>query len=519
MQRQQRNRLDLTAQAEALRVWAESETGMDFSGTRAQRLHDAAERVLARGKTSASLDQVLNGAPQRGIFLEKLTAELTIGESFFFRNEDHFRALREHVVPAILRDHDENRELRIWSAGCATGEEPYSIAILLDQALRPARERGLDAGAAWRLSILGTDLNPAFLERAREACYRPWSFRHTTIHEQPDYFTRDKESFRLVPRIRGLVRFNYLNLIKDVFPSPLTGTLGLDLILFRNVAIYLRPEITRRIIERFRECLRPGGWLLLGETEVSLAPTEGFEVCRFDRATFHRKPLQAEATTPSPTSRGPVLADPAPSAWQKDAAAPFRSTSTTVPEWVPLPKKCTAGRPASPSHQDAKGSRKDAVESQLAKLIAEGKFAAAESEIDRLGEVRHRAAARFQLVQCLLARAEIAAARRQLARCLADEPLMIEAQLLQASFAEEAGDVKGAESAYRRALYIDRHCPMAHFHLALLMQQQGDTRAAARGIRTVLKLIDGKNPHDLVEYSEGVCYGRLQEMAQLVMNS
>jgi len=230
-----------------LRPWAEAETGMDFSGSRMQRLCDAADKVLSRRKTPADFDTLLADSRQRAIFLEQLTAELTVGESFFFRNEHHFRALREQVLPAIIRDNSDKREVRIWSAGCATGEEPYSLAILMDQVL--------DGRDTWNVSILGTDLNPEFLVRARQACYRPWSFRHTNIHQDRRYFTPDQDNFRLASKVRDKARFTYLNLVKDIYPSPLTGTLGLDLILFRNVAIYLKPEVTKKSSSDFtRRC-------------------------------------------------------------------------------------------------------------------------------------------------------------------------------------------------------------------------------------------------------------------------
>ena len=101
--------------------------------------------------------------------------------------------------------------------------------------------------------------------------------------------------------------------------------------------------------------------------------------------------------------------------------------------------------------------------------------------------------------------------------CLREEPLLIEAQLLRASFAEEAGDLSAAEQAYRRALYVDRGCPMAHFHLALVQQQQDNQAEALRSLRTARQLIQGKDPHATVEYGEGVCYGRLREMVSLLM--
>lgn len=502
---------NLKSQIERLRPWVEAETGMDFSGNRVQRLCDAASKVLARRKAPANLDALLADSQLRGIFLEQLTAELTVGESFFFRNPHHMRALREQVLPEILRDNSDKREVRIWSAGCATGEEPYTLAILMDQVLGGRRD--------WHVSILGTDLNPEFLARAREACYRPWSFRHTNIHQDRAYFTPDRDTFRLAAKVRDTARFTYLNLVKDVYPSPLTGTLGLDLILFRNVAIYLKPEVTKSIIERFLQALRPGGWLLLGETEVSLAPTKGFGARRFEQATFHQKAYGATPTADSSQMPLPVLADfvtgaaPSYGTLKSSAAkmsAPQPPTIPTVPalpDWVPLPKK-----------QDAGLHTTESTGEQIERLLAERKFDEAERTIERTANKQQRAKSRFRLAQELLVTAATAKARQMLDRCLADEPLMIEAQLLYASFAEEAGNLEKAEEAYRRALYVDRNCPMAHFHLALVLQLKGDAAGSRRSVTTTLKLIENKDPHELVEYGEGVCYGRLKEMARMILD-
>jgi len=503
---------NLHSRIEPLRPWVEAETGMDFSGTRMQRLCDAVDKVFSRRKIPVDFDKLLADSPQRGVFLEQLTAELTVGESFFFRNEHHFRALRERVLPEIIQDNSEKREVRVWSAGCASGEEPYSLAILLDQVLGDRR--------GWQVSVLGTDLNPEFLARARRACYRPWSFRHTKVHQDRAYFVPDQDTFRLASKVRDTARFTYLNLVKDVYPSPLTGTLGLDLILFRNVAIYLKPEVTKRIIERFYQALRPGGWLLLGETEVSLAPTEGFVARRFDQATFHQKASGASPPTDRSTTSMPVLVDfvAAPSRQESDdkrsaskmfaPQQPTIPTASPLPDWVPLPSK----RRAEPRATES------AVQ-QIERLLAERNFEDAGRSIERLADKQQRAKLRFRLAQELLASAAIAKARQMLDRCLADEPLMTEAQLLQASFAEEAGDLEKAESAYRRALYIDRNCPMAHFHLALVLQLKGDAAACGRSVKTTLKLIENKDPHELVEYGEGVCYGRLKEMARMILES
>jgi chemotaxis protein methyltransferase CheR len=137
--------------------------------------------------------------------------------------------------------------------------------------------------------------------------------------------------------------------------------------------------------------------------------------------------------------------------------------------------------------------------------------------IDRVTSKPQRASLRLRFVRSLLARAEVARARQMLDLCLKEEPLLLEAQLLKAGFAEESGDLPVAEQAYRRALYINPNAPMAHFHLALLLERKGDRPGVARSLKTTLKLIQGKDPHALVEFGEGVCHGRLKEMVSMLM--
>src|SRR5262249_53898069 len=149
---------------EQIRTWAEAETGMDLSGTRFARLQDALQKVVQPRTTTADIQQSLLRPDARAKLLERLTGEWTTAAASFFRNEHHFRALREQVIPEILKSNSEERQIRIWAAGCAGGEEPYSLAILLDMML--------GTQGAWQVSILGTDLNPEFLERARAATFR-----------------------------------------------------------------------------------------------------------------------------------------------------------------------------------------------------------------------------------------------------------------------------------------------------------------------------------------------------------
>jgi len=303
-----------------------------------------------------------------------------------------------------------------------------------------------------------------------------------------------------------------------VYPSPLTGTLGLDLILFRNVAIYLKPEVTRAIIQRFHQALRPGGWLLLGETEVSAIPTEGFTPRRFEHATLHQKTSDSNGlNTTSAMATRPVLADVG------DVRHVSIPNVPSLPEWVPLPtRRENRSEPGELNGQELTHSTEPPIAQlsaweRMARCLTQRDFAGAETIIDRLAAKSDRSEMRLRYVRALMSSAEITLARQALDTCLKEEPLSIEAQLLKASFAEEAGALDIAEQACRRALYIDRNCTMAHFHLALVQQQKGDLPGARRSLQTTLKLIEVRESHELVTFGEGVCYGRLREMISLLL--
>ena len=495
----------LTGEWEHARQWVETETGMDLSGSRFTRLRDAFAKSVGGKDPEMVLRDIVARPDQQVGFMERLTGQLTVGESFFFRNEHHFRVLRETVLPRILEENRPRRQVRVWSAGCATGEEPYSLAILLDQLLGPA--------SGWQTSVLGTDLNPEFLQRAREARYRQWSFRQTDINQHREYFTPDGDTYQLVDRLRKSVRFAHLNLVKDAYPSPLTGTVGLDLILFRNVAIYLKPEVTVAILKKFYQALRPGGWLLLGETEVTAACPGEFEVRRFEQATLYQKTSDRSSnrSNDAVTSLSPALASVALTSGFRLPEAP------QIPDWVPLPRRRDSSnneRTLAP----VKDSPEGLVRERIEKAISAGNLVEAERCLECITAIRQRAALRLRFVRSLLACAEVTYARRMLDLCLKEEPLQFEAQLLNAALALEAGDVTVAEQACRRALYINPQAPMAHFHLALVLEQKGYASGGARSLKTTWKLLDGQDPRALVEFGEGVCNGRLKEMVSLLMS-
>lgn len=291
----------------------ESHTGIRLNTAQVRSLDELIAELIARSGEQVAPEQ-LYAAFARGehadLFAD-FAARLTIGETHFFRIAPQIDVLRETVIPDLLRRRANERILNLWSAGCSTGEEPYTLAILLRELLT--------ASDGWTLRLLATDLSAPALDLARRAIYREWSFRETPAWVRERYFTADGAMWRLHEAIRQMVRFERVNLIVEPFPLSLRGAAPHDLILCRNVTIYFSAAVTQRLYRRFAELLAPGGWLILGPSDP--APHEsGLEPIYLTNAIVWRKPL---AVAPRPVSPAtPVSRTPSvrPSPPQKQAA-------------------------------------------------------------------------------------------------------------------------------------------------------------------------------------------------------
>lgn len=205
---------------------------------------------------------------------EHLIAGITVGESYFFRDQAQMAWLREQWLPQLIaqRRAENNLSLRIWSAGSSDGQELYSLAMMLAEQL-PDLEH-------WNLHLLGTDINAEALARALRGRYSEWSLRATPEAARKRHFRQEKQRmWSISAALRGHVHFAYLNLREDSFPSMLSETNALDLILCRNVFIYFDPTIVAEVMRKFHTCLLPGGHLLLGASDLIDSSTlDGFSL-------------------------------------------------------------------------------------------------------------------------------------------------------------------------------------------------------------------------------------------------
>lgn len=288
----------------ALKTYVLEHTGLDYYRDKDDIFCDRIGARIGHHSCEAYLDILrtgLPGSPEKGdAELDELIINLTIGETYFFRYQEQFDAMREIVFPEMIRRNQNVRRLRIWSAGCANGAEAFSVAILL------RRDFG-DQIAGWDITILGTDINREFLARAAEGKFQDWHLRSISDDVKAACFSKSGKEWVLAPEYRRMVSFKYHNLVKHPFPSLLHNLCGFDMILCRNATIYFHPEIVQKIIGHFRDCLVESGWLLVGHAEPNIEYYRDFEIVTAPGAILYRKGIAAPEIADSPEWQPPAL--------------------------------------------------------------------------------------------------------------------------------------------------------------------------------------------------------------------
>jgi chemotaxis protein methyltransferase CheR len=472
--------LDCEPILELVRVRA----GLFFGPNRALTVRNAIRRLMEQAelRDSAALCRLLEHDHS---WFDRLIDDLTVRETYFFREPKQFDLLRETVLPEICARRGPEHVLRLWSAGCASGEEPYSLAILADQEL-----------LLNRVHILGTDISHRSLVKAQSAQYEPWSFRGVAEPVISRYFQRDDRRFRLADRIRKVVRLAYLNLAQDSFPTLAEDIWGMDVILCRNVLIYLdRPQI-EAVANRLLRTLADGGWLLTGPSDPLLGECAPFETVLTDAGVVYRRLIsraahrQLQVPTdenacgwsqpfrPQSSAQSPV-AVPTPRTDSPTTGA-ASSTFADPPGSLPFPGLRVGSDPGSeaasvPPAGLASATGSDPLETARA-AFARGDYSAV---VASLCEPTQPEQAALQ-IRALANLGRTTEAKDVASQALARFPLSCELHFLHAVLLLTLGETAAADEAVRRVLFLDRSQVAAHFLRGTVLQAQGDIAAARR---------------------------------------
>jgi chemotaxis protein methyltransferase CheR len=446
----------------------QARTGLVFPPARRSDVDAHVRKAMALARTSDAARFVRLIEVDESLF-DRLVTGLTVSETYFFREPRHFEFIRLHILPELQRERMSGAGLRFWSAGCASGEEAYSLAILLEQ------ER-----LGQHASILATDISGAILIAARKACYGAWSFRGNSADLTARYFDRRDHRFVLQDRLRQRVTFKSLNLAVEDYPSAATGTSNIDVILCRNVLIYFDPDTVARVARRLCAALADGGWLITGPSDPPLWDLAPFETKVTEAGVLYRRPGGAvSAPGGDQLSRvhdsvAQLAPDDAP--WLAGAAMEF---AEPVPELQAPP---AAGGP-------------DAEPSPPAELVRD-------------------IASSIASVRALADRGDLNGAAAAAALAIQAHPLASELHYVRAVVLAGLGQCDEAAEALRRVIYLDPSLAVAHFTLGSILLRSGALAEARRCYRNALSLSAQRPPQEHLALSEQETAGRMADAAR-----
>ncbi|MBN1660516.1 MAG: hypothetical protein JXA93_19120 [Anaerolineae bacterium] len=472
-----------------------------------------------------------------GLELERLVNALTVGETYFFRDAGQFDALYHTVLPELIERRRRVRTLRVWSAGCASGEEPYSIAMMLCLLLPDIDE--------WSITVLGTDINAESLARAREGVFGHWAFREERAQAWRDRFfapvngpsvepppaSATRQRWALVPEVRRLVTFRRLNLANENYPSLTTNTAFMDLILCRNVTIYFSDRATRLVIEKLHAALGQDAWLVVGHAEPSPARYAHLEPHNFPGAVLYRRvqhdPFsvirQTAPLPPTLPAPGPATAPGTPPGTCQRGACRF-AVGARAPE-KHAEAHTTNGRSDRPSgcaiSDRAPETHTHASEREIREVIEQAREMLEYGHSEQACQVLEAIVARGDValslapdVYALLGQGhanlgDLPTAEQWCWRAIAADRLALDAYYTLALVLQHQARLDEAIDAMKKVVYIDRHSILGHYGLANLYRSRGQEDLARKAMENVRRLLENKPPGEIIPSSGGITAGRL----------
>ncbi len=493
--------LDLFQQAITARL------GLRFDDSRLTFLAEVLlRRVTARQLSAGAYLAALLTELEASDELSALARELTVGETYFFRHKDQFNAFCEVALPERFSARARSRSLRLLSAGCASGEEAYSLAILL-------RERGVEPG--FEVSIQGLDLNPDALAKAAGALYSPWALRETSDELRRRWFTPEGRDFRLAKSLRESVRFDSHNLVLDAHTLLPPG--AFDVIFCRNVLMYFTTEHAAAIVQRLARALAPGGFLFLGHAETLRGLSHAFHL-RHTHNTFYYQLRPANERYDATTTHLPVpsasLADAPSPAVSRDWVGPWLETversserirdlsNGAKPDGASAPVLSAAG----PNHANG------ADLSHPLELLRSERFGEALEVMHRLSDTDP--AALLLRAALLTHQGQLDDAEKACHDLLRLDDLNAGAHYLLALCCERRGHASAAIEHDQTAVYLDAGFAMPHLHLGLMARHRRDGDSARYELGQALLLLEREDESRLLLFGGGFGRGALLSLCR-----
>jgi chemotaxis protein methyltransferase CheR len=404
-----------------------------------------------------------------------LASYLTISETYFWREDPVFSALTDSILPELI-DSKRNGEknIRIWSAGCSTGEEAYSLAIALHRALSDIND--------WQVMIMGTDLNPKALNKAVSGIYSHWSFRNCPSWLKANYFHNLGDGkYEILPEIRKMVTFSNLNLTENIFPSLTNNTYAIDIIFCRNVLMYFTDDWISKISENLFQALNPNGWFVVSSVELSSQRFPQFRPVNFPGAVLYQKAnkeLTSSVNIPSFDFKSGIYM---PIRVDLPVSAEIEITPS-LPESVPEPYHLIS---------NFTSTEKD----HQVKLDSEPKVVTTTVEPNTAISLK---------IRFLANRGDLSEALLLCNEGIESDKLATGLYFLRSSILQELDKLGEATASIKQAIYLDPDFIMGHFVLGNISLQEGKLKQAKKYFNNALDLLNSCAADDILPESDGL---------------
>jgi chemotaxis protein methyltransferase CheR len=490
-------------------------------------------------KDSISCIEWLMKAPLNKEQITTLALYLTVGETYFFRDPENFKILSAEIIPEILKKRINERYIRIWCAACCSGEEPYSVAMMLHEMMPDISN--------WNITILGTDINPTFLQKAELGIYKEWSFRNCKSEMKKKFFNRSQDGkYHLHENIKKMVTFSYMNLVEDIYPSVMNGTNAMDLILCHNVLMYFSHKQIKKVVRQLTSSLVEGGTLSVSPIETPfifdsrLARKNYGDRTLFKKATDilneDEKSIQDPNSDEFPFLRQPVFSktgspEKTSQTFFKVELPAFLNLQTPFLEFDFTTKKKQNSKTAANSKQIAELLKKKVKQepikelksqessySYALELFSKAQYSEVINQLQKdLDYFNSDDSDNYLKEIILLIRAfanlgKLAEAEKWSEKALKLDKLDPLIHYLYAVILLEMKKEKLAIQSLKRALYLDQNFIMAHFTLANLMGSKGNTVEFKRYLRNTRELLKKTPREELLPGVEEMTADRLAEI-------
>lgn len=499
-------------------------SGLWFEESRNQSLHLALwQRLQHRGYDSyQEYYNLLKFHPEGRLEIRELLDLITIGETYFFRNKAQFDVLMRFVLPEIIKRKIFTGDpcIRAWSAGCSRGDEAYSIAIAIMEVLLSYSE--------WNISILGTDINRNGLACSEEAIYTQKDIGHLEKEYLEKYFNILGSTYHLKDDVKALVQFEYHNLAKDPFMHEKMQ--NADIIFCRNVIIYFDSQTTQRVIENFYNCLAEDGYLFLGHTETLWQIHNKFERVEYPQTFIYKKtlkpaqedPLKPFIAVPEITVENLTLsAAPAPALYQNGSGHAFeargeKDNSGSILDTPPSsrfeskPTGLGIEGLTSPQEPDTEKSffpfelrsGTQEIPGPSEQIKKPWDVASPSSPDNMIAQDKNDFLACLTKATVLANEAKYKEAADILEKIIEADNLSVEAYYLLGVLSYKSGDLKEAETQFRKVIYVTPDSVLPYFNLGNMYLYQKKFSAAAREFKNAIRLLEKRPKDEEVRFCE-----------------